>query len=126
MISKRNARNATIGGIVFRYKVSTTPKSRGVYDLNITVQSVADNGRKLIVVGLIQKDPWIRPLLSPLVHWECPTVTRHEIEWLVREAIGGGWDFSTKGADFVLEASNEIFRCGFLAAQVGRTGEPRR
>lgn len=118
MISKRKARRVTIGDVDFRYKVSTTPISRGIYRLNITVQSELLNGSKLVVVGLIQKDITIWPLANfREEHIYYPTVTRHEIGWLVREAMGRGWDHAANGPTFTLEASNEIFRSGFLTAQ---------
>ena len=112
MISKRNSRRATIGELAFRYKVSTTPKSKGVYQLNFTAQREGHNGSKLVVVGLIQKDISIWPIVSHEDHIYYPTVTRHEAVWLIRDAIARGWDHSRKGPDFILEASNEIFRVG--------------
>ena len=118
-MSKRKSRRVTIGNTPFRHKVSTTPKSRGIYHLNITVQSEMHNASKLVVVGLIQKDITIWPLEGvegQYIYY--PTVTRHEVEWLVKEAIRKGWDYSAKGLNFTLEVSNEIFRFGFLSAQI--------
>lgn len=109
MISKHKARRVTIGGTAFRYKVSCTPRSRGIYGLNITVQNESHNGSKLLVTGLISKDHTIWPMSEgDSIHY--PTVTRHEVETLVKEAIHQGWDHSAKGRDFTLHASNEIFR----------------
>ena len=112
MISKRNSRRAFIGEVAFRYKVSATPKSRGIYCLNITVQREEEPGSKLIVAGLIQKDRQIWPPTSWEDHIYYPTVTRHEATWLIQQAIAREWDHSSKGADFILEATNEIFRVG--------------
>ncbi len=115
MISKQKSRRVTVGGIAFRHKVSTTPQSRGIYRLNITVQSEAHNASKLVVDGLIQKDISIWSLTDFQEVQYYPTVTRHEVEWCIREAIHNGWDYAAKGSSFVLHASNEIFRPGFLA-----------
>jgi len=115
MISKQKSRRVTVGGTAFRHKVSTTPQSRGIYRLNITVQSVAHNASKLVVEGLIQKDISVWPLTSFQEVQFYPTVTRHEVEWCIREAINNGWEYAAKGSSFVLHASNEIFRPGFLA-----------
>ncbi|HEY8960568.1 MAG TPA: hypothetical protein VIM57_00075 [Luteolibacter sp.] len=116
MISKQKSRRVTVGGTRFRHKVSTTPKSKGVYDLNITAQSEDHNGSKLVVEGLIQKDSSVWPIGSGESEFY-PTVTRHEAEWCIREAINQGWDYSIPGTNFVLQASNEIFRFGFWAAE---------
>jgi len=112
MISKRNSRRATIGELAFRYKVSTTPKSKGVYQLNFTAQREGHNGSRFVAAGLIQKDRSICPPSSWEDHIYYPTVTRHEATWLIREAIAYGWDHSSKGPNFILEATNEIFRVG--------------
>ena len=114
MISKRKARRVTIGGTAFRYKVSTTPISRGIYQLNITVQRELLNGSKLVVVGLLQKDITIWPLEDLEQHVYYPTVTRHQIEWLIHQAIGKGWIWPSRGPDFILKVTNEIFRFWFL------------
>ena len=115
MISKQKSRRVTVGTTAFRHKVSTTPQSKGIYRLNITVQSEADNASKLVVAGLIQKDISVWPLTDHREIQYYPTVTRHEVEWCIREAISNGWNYVAKGADFVLQASNEIFLPGFLA-----------
>ncbi|HEY1121294.1 MAG TPA: hypothetical protein VGE67_06820 [Haloferula sp.] len=112
MISKRNSRRATIGDVVFRYKVSATPKSKGIYQLNFTAQREAHQGSRLVVVGLIQKDAWTKPAANWEEHIYYPTVTRHEAAWFIQEAIAGGWEHSSKGRDFILEVTNEIFRVG--------------
>ena len=118
MISKQKARRLTIGDNAFRHKVSTTPICRGIYRLNITVQSETHNASKLVVEGLIQKDISIWP---PTEHGDnryYPTVTRHEVEWLVQEAIHKGWNYTAIGSNFTLQASNEIFGIGYLAEQI--------
>jgi hypothetical protein len=118
MISKQKSRRVTVGNTRFRHKVSTTPKSKGIYDLNITAQSEDHNGSKLVVEGLIQKDISVWPLVAGSGESEYyPTVTRHEAEWCIREAINHGWDFSNPGPNFILQASNEIFRFGFWATE---------
>jgi hypothetical protein len=118
MISKHKSRRVTVGSTRFRYKASTTPKSKGIYHLNITAQSEDDNGSKLVVEGLIQKDISVWPLIIGSGESEYyPTVTRHEVEWCIREAINHGWDYSTPGPNFVLQASSEIFRLGFWATE---------
>ncbi len=114
MISKHQSRRVTVGDTAFRHKVSTTPQSRGIYRLNITVQSEVHNASKLVVEGLIQKDNSVWPLSFQEIQFY-PTVTRHEVEWCIREAINNGWDYAAKGSSFVLHSSNEIFRPGFLA-----------
>lgn len=118
MISKQKARRVIIGDNTFRHKVSTTPISRGIYRLNITIQSETHNTSKLVVEGLIQKDISIWPPDERGDLQYYPTVTRHEVEWLIREAIHKGWDYTAAGSNFVLHATNEIFRIGFLAAQI--------
>ncbi|MEP4077920.1 hypothetical protein [Haloferula sp.] len=121
MISKQKSRRVTVGGTRFRHKVSTTPKSKGVYELNLTAQSEDHNGSKLVVTGLIQKDSSVWPIAAGELEFY-PTVTRHEAEWCIREAINHGWDYATPGANFVLEATNEIFRIGFWST--GRAKNP--
>jgi hypothetical protein len=118
MISKQNARRVTIGDNVFRHKVSTTSISRGIYRLNITIQSEIHNACKLIVEGLIQKDSSIWPPAAHEDYQFYPTVTRHEVEWLIKDAINKGWDYSAIGPNFTLQASNKIFGLGYLAAQI--------
>lgn len=118
MISKQKARGVTVGNHTFRHKVSTTPQSKGIYRLNITVQSETHNASKLVVEGLIQKDISIWPLTEYEDYQNYPTVTRHEVEWLIQDAIHKGWDFAAKGSNFTLHASNEIFSLGFLAEQI--------
>lgn len=118
MISKQKARRVTVGSHTFRHKVSTTPQSRGIYRLNITAQSNTHNASKLVVEGLIQKDISIWPLTEHGDYRYYPTVTRHEVEWLIQEAIHKGWDYAAKGSNFTLQASNEIFSLGFLADQI--------
>lgn len=117
MISNQKARRATIGAITFRYRVSTTPISRGIYRLNITVQSQEHNACKLVVEGLIQKDRSIWPPTENKDYTYHPTVTRHEATWLVQEAIQKGWNYAAKGSNFILQASNEIFDVCFMADQ---------
>ena len=130
MISKQKARRVTIGENSFRHKVSTTPISRGIYQLNITVQSEVHNVSKLVVEGLIQKDISIWPITGREDYQYYPTVTRHEIEWLIQEAVHKGWDYTIAGSNFTLHASNEIFGYGFLAEQITRkkaeAGKPQQ
>jgi hypothetical protein len=116
MISKQKSRRVTVSDTRFRHKVSTTPKSRGVYDLNITAQSEDYNGSKLVVEGLIQKDSSVWPIACGELEFY-PTVTRHEVEWCIREAINHGWVYSTPGPNFILQSTNEIFRLGFWATE---------
>jgi hypothetical protein len=114
MISKHKSRRVTVDSTRFRHKVSTTPKSKGIYHLNITAQSEDHNGSKLVVEGLIQKDISVWPLIVGSGKSEYyPTVTRHEVGWCIREAINNGWNYSAPGPTFVLQVSNEIFRLGF-------------
>ena len=117
MISKKKSRRVTVEDIPFRHKVSTTPQSKGIYSLNITVQSEEHNASKLVVSGLIQKDISVLPLMDSGEYEHYPTVTRHEVEWCIREAINNGWDYSVKGENFVLEVSNEIFHLGFWGTE---------
>jgi hypothetical protein len=117
MISKQKARRVTVGNTAFRHKVSTTPVSKGVYRLNITVQSEVHNASKLVVLGLIQKDVSVWPLTDFKEIQYYPTVTRHEVEWCIREAINIGWDYGANGQSFVLQVSNEIFHPGFSASE---------
>jgi len=86
--------------------------------LNITVQSETHNGSKLVVEGLIQKDISIWPLIEHGDYQYYPAVTRHEVEWLIQEAIHKGWDYTATGSNFTLLASNEIFGYGYLAEQI--------
>lgn len=118
MISKQKSRSVTVGTTRFRHKVSTTPKSKGIYHLNITAQSEDHNGSKLVVEGLIKKDTSVWPLVGGSGKIEYyPIVTRHEAAWCIREAINLGWDYTTSGPNFILQASNEIFRPEFWATE---------
>ncbi|MBK1856330.1 hypothetical protein JO972_15270 [Verrucomicrobiaceae bacterium 5K15] len=117
MISKKKSRTVTVDDTLFRHKISTTPQSKGIYRLNITVQSEEHNATKLIVAGLIQKDHSILPLVDSQEGEYYPTVTRHEVEWCVREAINSGWDYRAKGEPFILKVTNEIFRLGFWSTE---------
>lgn len=109
MISKSNARKTEVRGTVFRYKVSTSPRSRGVHDLNVTIQSERHNAGKLIVKGLEIRDSSVLPPGQDDSIWY-PTVTRSLIDGIIELAIDQGWDFTARGEDSIFEASNEIFR----------------
>ena len=116
MLSKQNSRRATEDGTAFRYKVSCTPQSKGVYRLNITVQSEEHNGSKLLINGLIMIDCNEAPAKDRGKAEDCPTVTKHEVQWCIREAINSGWDYRTQGTDFTLQVINEIFGLGFWSS----------
>jgi len=109
MISKSKSRTVELRGTKFRYKVSSKPISRGIYELNITVQSEEHNARKLLVIGIREHD---LSVISP----QCseykfrPTIIRDDIFGFIREGIELGWDFRTSGPDFRLESTNEPFR----------------
>lgn len=75
MISKQKSRRVAIGSAAFRYKVSTTPESKGICRLNITVQSELHNASKLVVAGLIQKEILVWPLANFREIQYYPTVT---------------------------------------------------
>ncbi len=110
MISRSKARHAEVDGAKFRYKMSTTPRSRGIYDLNITVQSEAHNGCRLRVVGLVQRDSQILPPCDEFDYTWYPTVCRLHVELFIEHAINKGWKFRDRRKDFLLEATNEVFR----------------
>jgi len=110
MIGKVKARRTTFGDAVFRYKVSSRPISKGVYELNITIQSEGDNASKLVVNGVLQHDSSVNP---PKCHDDlkfCPTIIRDDIDGFLNEAIELGWDYTSKGNAFILNVSNELFR----------------
>ncbi len=110
MIAKSKARVIEIDDTKFRYKVSAKPVTNGVYDLNVTIQSEDHNGRKLLVKGIRQHDIDIRQPQSPDDHKYYPTIIRDDIDGFIREAIGLGWEYRTRGSDFRLETTNELFR----------------
>lgn len=110
MISRSKARNAEVDGTKFRYKVSTTPRSRGIYDLNITVQSKDHNRCRLRIVGLVQRDSQVLPPCPEFDYTWYPTVCRLHVELFIEHAINKGWNFQNRGKDFLLEATNEVFR----------------
>jgi len=113
MIPKHKSRRVIVGNTPFRHKVSTTPKSKGVYRLNITVQSENHNASKMVVEGLIKKDSSVWPLTNYRESHFYPTVSRQEVEWCIREAINRGWNYTATGPNFVLRVSNDIFRLDF-------------
>jgi hypothetical protein len=69
------------------------------------------------VEGLIKKDISVWPLADSQEIQYFPTVTRHEVEWFIREAINIGWSYAANGQSFVLQVSNEIFHPGFWASE---------
>ena len=113
MISKVNARRTTVDGTIFRYKVSSKPISKGVYEMNITIQSESHNGRKLPVTGIREHDHSARPDPCPEdfeAYKYRPTILRLDIEGFIKEALETGWDFRTNGRDTQLRLNNEPFR----------------
>lgn len=110
MIAKSKAREIQIEENRFRYKVSAKPISQGVYEMNITVQSVAHNARKLLVTGIRQHDYSVKPPQSHSDLKYHPTIILDDIDGFIREAINLGWDYRTHGSDFRLESTNEPFR----------------
>ena len=110
MISRSKSRPTHIDGTRFRFSVSSTPKSEGVFELNITIQSEDHNGRKLFVKGITQHDYAKKPpqcLEDQKYH---PTIIRADIDGFIKEAIAEGWDYETPGTDFVIQMTNEPFR----------------
>lgn len=113
MISKSKSRSIKVGDVSFRYKVSSKPRSKGVYELNITIISEESNASRLLVTGVLQHDLSIEPPQCPddySDHQYQPTITRDDIEGFIKEAIERGWDYKTRGRDFELPSSNEPFR----------------
>lgn len=110
MISKSKARVIEVGDTRFRYKVSSRPKSEGVYELNITIQSEDHNARKLLVTGIRQHDSSVKPRQTRDDSKYFPTIIRQDIDGFIREAIDLGWDYRTRGSDFHLQLTNEPFR----------------
>lgn len=112
MISKAKSRGTTVGAERFRYKVSTRPVSKGVYELNVTIQNEARNGSKLLVTGIMQHDYRVNPPQcdEDYKYEYRPTILRIDINGFIKEAIANGWDCAEKGQDFRLCASNEMFR----------------
>tara|TARA_R110002096_G_scaffold217936_4_gene406043 strand:+ start:235 stop:642 length:408 start_codon:yes stop_codon:yes gene_type:complete len=110
MISKSKARVIEIDDTRFRYKVSARPVSEGVYELNITIQSEDHNARKLLVTGIRQHDYSVKPPQTPDDHKYFLTIIRDDIDGFIREAIGLGWKYQTRGSDFCVESTNEPFR----------------
>ena len=109
MISKAKSRQTTRGEEKFRYKVSSKPKSEGVYELNITVQSEANNGSKLLVIGILQHDYRVIPPQCREDYKYLPTVIKADIDGFISEAIEHGWQYRSSGENFILRSSNEIF-----------------
>ena len=109
MISKAKSRGTTVGAERFRWKVSSKPKSKGVYELNITIQSEAHNASKLLVTGIFEHDYRVNPPQCREDYKFLPTILRVDIDGFIKEAIAKGWNCIEKGKDFRLEASNEIF-----------------
>lgn len=110
MISKAKSRSTTVQGEVFRYKVSSKPVSKGVYELNITIQSERHNACKLLVRGIFEWDYNVKPPQSREDYNYLPTIIHDDIDGFINEAIEQGWDFAKRGCDFELQCSNEIFR----------------
>ncbi len=110
MISNAKSRRTTVGAERFRYKVSSKPVSKGVYELNVTIQSEARNASKLLVTGIMQHDYHVNPPQCHEDHKYLPTILRIDIDGFIKEAIANGWDCAEKGQDFRLCASNELFR----------------
>ena len=110
MISKAKTRGTTVGAERFRYKVSSKPVSKGVYELNVTIQNEARNASKLLVTGIMQHDYHVNPPQCHEDHKYLPTILRIDIDGFIKEAIANGWDCAGKGQDFRLCASNEMFR----------------
>ena len=113
MISKANSRQTTYGEVKFRYKVSLKPKSKGVYEFKITVQSEEHNGSKLLVTGILQHDQLVIPpedykCLPEIYKWY-PEIIKGDINGFICEAIGLGWVYGAAGTNFILQASNAIF-----------------
>jgi hypothetical protein len=106
MISKAKSRQTTRGEEKFRYKVSSKPKSKGVYELNITVQSEECNGSKLLVIGILQHDHRVIPLEDYKYR---PEIIKADIDGFISEAMGRGWEYKAAGPNFTLRASNDIF-----------------
>jgi hypothetical protein len=109
MISKANSRGTTVGAERFRYKVSSKPVSKGVYELNVTIQNEARNASKLLVTGIMQHDYRVNPPQSHDDHKYLPTILRIDVDGFIKEALANGWDCAEKGQDFRLCASNEMF-----------------
>ena len=84
--------------------------------MNITVQSDPGNGCLLTIKGLVQKDISIWPIENHDDYQFYPTVTAHEARWFVKQALAQGWEHERAGSNFVLQATNEVFGHGFLAA----------
>lgn len=114
MISKAKSRQTKRGEEKFRYKVSSKPKSKGVYELNITVQSEEHNGSKLLVIGIFQHDYRVNPPKCSEDYKYLPDIIRADIDGFISEAIGLGWEYRAAGSDFTLQASNEIFRSPYV------------
>ena len=110
MIAKVKARRTTIGDRVFRYKVSSRPISKGVYEMNITIQSEEANASKLVVHGIFKHDFRVNPRTCFDDVKFSPTVIRGDTDGFLNEAIDLGWDYTSRGNDFMLNVSNELFR----------------
>lgn len=110
MISKAKSRRTTHRGVTFRYKVSSRPRSQGVYELNITIQSESHNASKLRVTGIVEHDFDEKPPQSREDYRFLPTIQRADIDGFISEAIDRGWNFQARGKDFELSAENELFR----------------
>lgn len=121
MISKVKSRCTRVNGVKFRYKVSSRPKSKGVFELNITIQSEDHNGSKLFVTGIIQHDCSVKPPRCDDDYIYFPIIIRDDIEGYIEEAIEQGWDYSRSGRGFELPSTNEPFR--FIAYWEDRSVE---
>ena len=112
MIARKNSRRVFVDDEYFRYKISLTPKSKGIYCLNITVVGEGRNGSKLFIKGLIQKNYSVLAEASEFRFYA--EVTQHEMHWLIREAILRRWEYTLPSSDYTLTVTNDIFELGFF------------
>ncbi len=109
-LPKRKSRRIVVANNEYRYAVSISWKESGYFDFNITVQHDAYNSCKLLLKGLVTRDFWLD--FSDRVGEEIdkndyPTITPKHIKHFIVRATNEGWDFKSRGRDFILSVNNE-------------------
>ena len=109
-LNKSKSRPITVDDNKFRYIISISWHDGGKFDFNITVQSEAHNGCKLLLKGLVTRDFWLDfsdNLGEEIDNTDYPTITPKHISAFIMRAINEGWEYSSTGKDFILKVSNE-------------------
>ena len=109
-LPKSKSSKVSLKNIDYRYSVSVSNKGNCEFDLNITVQNEAANGRKLILKGLLTRNFWLdfSELVSDAVYLDnYLKITPKHIEYFINLAVSKGWEHNKKGSNFILHVNNE-------------------